>query len=254
MIGAFTQQIDLAQILALGFVVFFFGLVFYIRREDKREGYPLEEAIPALGHGIVGFPNMPAPKTYKLLEGGTATLPQEYERRELKAYPREFFPGAPLYPLGEPLLAGIGPGSYALRRDEPFVMIDGEPQLAPLRKATDYTCVDPDLDPRGRRVFGTDMKDAGVAVDIWIDKGSKILRYIEVALDGEPQHRLVPIFYVKILPDASYFRVDCLTAAQLALAPVLRDADIITAREEDRVNGFFAGGHMYSMPLKEALL
>jgi photosynthetic reaction center H subunit len=254
MIGAFTQQIDLAQILVLAFVGFFFGLDYYIRREDKREGYPLEEAIPTLGHGIVGFPEMPAPKTYKLLEGGTVTLPQEYERRELKAYPREFFPGAPLYPLGEPLLAGIGPGSYALRRDEPFVMIDGSPQLEPLRKATDYTCVDPDLDPRGRRIFGADMKDAGVAVDVWIDKGSKILRYVEVALDGVAERRLVPIFYANVPRDASYFKIDCVTAAQLALAPVLRHPDSVTAREEDRINGFYAGGHMYSIPLKEALL
>ena len=60
MIGAFTQQIDLAQVLIVAFVIFWFGLVFYIRREDKREGYPLEEAIPELGHRIVGFPEEPA--------------------------------------------------------------------------------------------------------------------------------------------------------------------------------------------------
>ena len=49
-------------------------------------------------------------------------------------------------------------------------------------------------------------------------------------------------------------RVTCLKADQLAKAPILRDPDSITAREEDRVNGFFAGGHMYSRPFKEALL
>ncbi len=254
MIGAFTQQIDLAQVLIVAFVIFWFGLVFYIRREDKREGYPLEEAIPELGHRIVGFPEEPAPKTYRLLEGGTATLPQEYERRELKARPREFFPGAPLYPVGEPLIAGIGPGAYTLRRDEPFVMLDGSPQLEPLRKATDYTCVDPDLDPRGRRVLGVDLKDAGHVVDIWIDKGSKILRYIEIAVNGEAQHRLMPIFSARVPRDSASLVCDAIKAGQFPLAPILKAPDTITAREEDRVNAFFAGGHMYSTPLREAVL
>ena len=254
MIGAFTQQIDLAQVVFIAFALFFLALVYYIRQEDKREGYPLEEAIPTLGHRIIGFPEMPAPKTYKLLEGGTVTLPQEYERRELKAKPRAFFPGAPLYPVGEPLVAGIGPGAYALRRDDPFVMLDGSPQLEPLRNATDYTCVDPDLDPRGMRMLGGDWKDVGVVTDLWIDKGSKILRYLEVALDGEASHRLVPIFYASIHRKASGFTVACLKGSQFALAPVLRNPDVVTAREEDRINGFYAGGHMYSTPLREAVL
>lgn len=254
MIGVFTQQIDLAQVLIVAFVLFFVGLVYYIRGEDKREGYPLEEAIPELGHRIVGWPNPPAPKTYKLLEGGTVTLPHEYERRELKAKPREFFPGAPLYPVGEPLLAGIGPGSFALRRDEPFVMLDGSPQLEPLRKAEEYTCVDPDMDPRGRRLLGADMKDVGLVTDVWFDKGSKVPRYLEVRLNSDAGTRLVPFFYASIRRKAKAVVVDCLKASQFTLAPELRESEMITAREEDRINGFYAGGHMYSTPLKEALL
>ena len=251
--GAFTQQIDLAQLLIVAFVLFFFGLVYYIRGEDKREGYPLEEAIPTLGHRIVGFPTLREPKTYERLEGGTVTLPQEYERRELPVRPRAFFPGAPLYPVGEPLTAGVGPGAYTLRRAEPFVMADGSPQLEPLRKATDYTCVDPDLDPRGRRVFAADLKPVGRVTDIWIDKGSKILRYIEVALDGDPRPRLLPIFYANVPRDSDLLTTTVLKAAQFTLAPILKSPDTITAREEDRVNAFFAGGHMYSTPLKDAL-
>jgi photosynthetic reaction center H subunit len=255
MSAAFTPVIDVAQIVFCAFVAFFFGLVYYLRREDKREGYPLEEATATrLNHAIVGFPDMPAPKTYKLMEGGTTTLPQEYERGVLKAKPRFAFPGAALYPVGDPMLAGIGPGSYALRRDEPFVMFDGSPQLAPLREALDYTCVDEDMDPRGMRVFGSDYHTAGTVVDIWIDKGSKILRYIEIVLDGEGGRRLVPIFYTQIDGKARELRVHCVKAAQLAMAPILRDPVRITAREEDRVNAYYAGGYLYSMPLREALL
>lgn len=254
MIGAFTQQIDLPQVLIVGFVLFFLGLVYYIRREDKREGYPLEEAIPELGHRIVGFPTIPEPKVYERLEGGTAVLPQEYERRELFARPREFFPGAPLYPTGEPLTSGLGPGAYTLRRDEPFVMHDGSPQLEPLRKATDYVCVDLDLDPRGRTVLGSDLKEAGRVIDIWIDKGSKILRYVEIAVNGEIAHRLVPIFSINVPREASYISIEDFRAAQIGLAPIIADPDTITAREEDRVNAFFAAGPMYALPRREALL
>ena len=254
MIRSFTAHIDLPQALLVAFGLFFAGLVVYLQRESKREGYPLEPAIPDIGHPIVGFPEPPPPKAYERLEGGIAVLPQEYERRELMAKPRGFAPGDPIYPIGDPLLAGIGPGSYTLRRDTPWVMNDGTLQLEPLREATDYTCVDPDLDPRGMRVFGSDYKPAGVVYDIWIDKESKILRYVEVKLDGVADHRLVPIFYCRVSARAKELRVDCLLAAQLAKAPILRNATSITAREEDRVNGFFAGGHMYSVPLKEALL
>ena len=252
--GAITQQIDLAQLLVVAFVLFFFGLVYYIRGEDKREGYPLVEAGSRANHEIVGFPTTREPKTYERLEGSTVTLPQEYERRDLPARPREPFPGAPLYPVGEPLIAGVGPGAYTLRRDEPFVMHDGSPQLEPLRKATDYSCVDPDLDPRGRRVFAADLKPVGRVTDIWIDKGSKILRYIEVAIDGDPQPRLLPIFYANVPRDSDMLTMTVLKAAQVALAPVLKSPDTITAREEDRVNAFFAGGHMYSTPLPDAVL
>ena len=40
--GAITQYIDVAQILLYAFWIFFAGLLIYLRREDKREGYPLE--------------------------------------------------------------------------------------------------------------------------------------------------------------------------------------------------------------------
>lgn len=36
------EYIDGAQIALYAFWLFFFGLIIYFRREDKREGYPLE--------------------------------------------------------------------------------------------------------------------------------------------------------------------------------------------------------------------
>ena len=40
--GAITPYIDVAQIALYAFWVFFAGLIYYLHREDKREGYPLE--------------------------------------------------------------------------------------------------------------------------------------------------------------------------------------------------------------------
>lgn len=40
--GAITGYIDVAQVVLYIFWAFFFGLVIYLLRENKREGYPLE--------------------------------------------------------------------------------------------------------------------------------------------------------------------------------------------------------------------
>ena len=40
--GAITGYIDVAQLVLYVFWVFFAGLIFYLRREDRREGYPLD--------------------------------------------------------------------------------------------------------------------------------------------------------------------------------------------------------------------
>jgi photosynthetic reaction center H subunit len=41
-IGAFTRYIDVPQVVLYVFWIFFAGLILYLRREDKREGYPLQ--------------------------------------------------------------------------------------------------------------------------------------------------------------------------------------------------------------------
>ena len=132
--------------------------------------------------------------------------------------------------------------------------MDGTPQLQPLREATDYKNKDPDMEPRGRRVLGADMKEAGVCVDLWVDKGSKICRYLEVELDNAGGRRLVPIFYAVIRRNVSYFQVDAIEARQFTAIPLISEPISITAREEDIINGFFAGGYIYSAPYKDALL
>ena len=72
--GAITTYIDVAQISLYGFWIFFAGLIFYLRKEDKREGYPLVTERP--GHFLEGFPGLPPSKTYLLPNGDTVTTPR----------------------------------------------------------------------------------------------------------------------------------------------------------------------------------
>ncbi len=55
-----SNYIDFATIMIYAFWFFFFGLIVYIRREDKREGYPL---VSDRRNVIVqGWPAVPAPR------------------------------------------------------------------------------------------------------------------------------------------------------------------------------------------------
>jgi photosynthetic reaction center H subunit len=61
--GAITSYIDVAQLTLYAFWLFFFALVWYLHRENKREGYPLvdsHENYKAQGT-LWGIPE---PKTY----------------------------------------------------------------------------------------------------------------------------------------------------------------------------------------------
>lgn len=64
---SFTEYIDLTQVVLYGFWIFFFGLVYYLRREDKREGYPLHG--DREGTYVQGFPITPGPKHYPPVSG-----------------------------------------------------------------------------------------------------------------------------------------------------------------------------------------
>lgn len=54
------EYLDGAQIALYAFWIFFAGLIVYIRREDKREGYPLESPQGPRE----GWPKVPPKKTY----------------------------------------------------------------------------------------------------------------------------------------------------------------------------------------------
>lgn len=189
--GAITSQIDVTQLVTALFFLFFAGLVFYLRREDKREGYPLEDPGPGK-QPLVGFPLPPPPKQYNLLNGGTAEMPHHYSPSEVRAREQFGIAGDALVPTGDPLLDGIDPAAYALRKDEPMYAREGMIQMLPLRELPAWRVAEGDPDPRGMTVIGADGAVAGIVGDIWIDRSVKILRYIEVEVSRQDRPLVAP--------------------------------------------------------------
>ena len=180
MIRGAIGNLDVAQIVLYAFFVFFSGLIFYLRREDRREGYPLEDE--AAGRlKVPGFLLIPPPKTFRRSDGRLVSAPNfRADTRSINATKTEPWPGAPLEPNGDPMLAGVGPGAYAERADETAKTHDGHDLIVPLRVATNFAVAAERGNPIGFSVVGTDRERGGVVKDLWVDRGEFILRYYEV--------------------------------------------------------------------------
>jgi photosynthetic reaction center H subunit len=247
--GAITNYIDVAQLVLYVFWAFFFALVFWIRREDKREGYPAESLRAGGTTMMEGFPPMPEPKTFKMPHTGRLVVkpgpePAQYK---LNAEPIAPFPGAPLAPTGNPMLAGVGPGSYAQRAAEPDLTEAGKPRIVPMRVATHFSVVDRDPDPRGMAIVGCDGEQGGTVRDIWVDCAEPQIRYLE--LDTKNGKRvLLPMAMCQVRGKKGQVEVASITGAQFADAPTLASYDQITMAEEDKVVAYYGAGTMYATP------
>ena len=244
--GSIVGSIDLAQVVLYTFFVFFFSLIFYLRREDKREGYPLVTDRMGTVQGV-GFPSMPAPKLFRLPHGGVAMAPSgRAEPAVTQAVPIGPWPGAPLEPTGNPMLDAVGPASYALRADEPDLTFDGRDKLVPLRADAAYFLAARDPDPRGMPVVGADGAVAGTVCDVWVDRSEVIMRYLEVQLPGGRQV-LLPVNISRINKRRGFVKVGAILASQFADVPALKSPDRVTLLEEDRICGYYGGGYLYAV-------
>jgi photosynthetic reaction center H subunit len=248
--GAFTHYVDIPQMVLYVFWIFFAGLIYYLRREDKREGYPLE---PDRGGTVrvEGFPAVPPPKTFKLPGGATYQAPPgNPEVREIRT--RVVLPtGSPQPPTGDPMLDAVGPASYAERSDTPEVMVNGEPLIVPLRVATGFSVAKEDSDPRGMDVVGADGKVAGKVSEIWVDRAEPQIRYLEVTLASladAGRTVLLPITYARISKRRRRIDVVSILARHFAKVPGIANPDRVTLLEEDRITAYYAGGHLYAEP------
>jgi photosynthetic reaction center H subunit len=247
--GAITGYIDVAQVTLYAFWIFFAGLIFYLRREDKREGYPLEADRPGRMSTAIGFPAFPGFKTFRTAHGARTVPSASNDRAVTALTPAAPWPGAPMQPTGNPMLDGVGPASWADREDVPELSYEGVPAIVPLRNVADISLVSEDPDPRGMSVIGGDNNRAGKVMDVWVDRAEMLIRYLEVEVDGAGGRRvLVPMTMAIINVSRRAVIVRSILARHFADVPATKAPDTVTKREEDRICAYYAGGTLYATP------
>lgn len=246
---AITQYVDVAQIVLYLFWIFFFGLVYYLVQEGHRDGYPLDSGRnPPVK--MDGWPPIPSPKTYLLANGDKVVMPYPLQAPEfLQATPRHRFFGSPIEPTGNPLLAGVGPGSWANRADVPDHTPEGEAKIVPLRAQPEYGVATQDNDPRGLPVLGDDNEIAGTVNELWMDRSEMMFRYIEVTLNDSAKTVMLPVPFARITKD--HVKVHAILGHQFADVPGLRNADQITMLEEEKISAYYGAGTLYATPERQ---
>ncbi len=270
--GALTSYMDTAQVVIWAFWFFFFGLVFYLRREDRREGYPLE--YDASGKiEKTGWLWIPPAKTFKLFHGGQTQAPNfKRDTRPLKAQRAAPWSGAPYVPTGKnPLLDCIGPSAYAERPDRPELDLHSQPKIRPMRTQKDFTMEKSSPDPRGWPVVGADGKVAGKISDLWVDAPEIMVRYYEVELAGRApvaapaqtkagaqgkaataaaapaaggKRVLLPVNLAHVSKARKQVEVAAISSDLFAEVPATGKPDQVTMLEEEKISAYYGGGFL----------
>ena len=244
MVGVtFFGNFDLASLAIWLFWGFFAALVYYLQTENMREGYPLEteDGAPAPNQGP--FP-VPKPKTFRLPFGrGEVTAPNgAREAREVALARTAASDGFPHAPTGDPMLDGVGPASWAPRRNVPELDGHGHNKIVPNAVSGIFT-VAAGRDPRGLPVQASDHVIVGKISDLWIDAAEQLVRYLEVTLDSGGK-RLIPLPLAKIHSDR--VKVNSIPSELFASVPTTRSSTEVTLLEEDKISAYYGGGTLYA--------
>ncbi|MEM6579401.1 MAG: photosynthetic reaction center subunit H [Pseudomonadota bacterium] len=245
--STFYANVDLATVAIWLFWAFFAVLIFYIQRENMREGYPMEDDDGNVAANQGPFP-VPSDKTFLLPHGqGELTVPsgQRPDRQNLPMERTSGSQGYPFEPTGDPMKDGLGPASWANREDKPELDGHGHPKIVPMASIDSFR-VAAGVDPRGLPVLAGDSSVVGKVTDIWIDSPEQMVRYLEMELDPEygTGKRLIPYNLARIKP--KMVKVRSIFGKHFADVPQHASANQVTKLEEDKITGYFAGGSMYA--------
>lgn len=238
--------LDVTELVFLAFVLFFLTLIFYLRREDRREGYPLEDETTGRVDTAGGPLLTATAKSFLMPFGrGTVTTPTKGREKVDLAGVRTFrSPGAPYAPTGNPLEDGIGPAAWAERARHPDLNAEGHNRIVPIGLVAHIGVHKNDADPRGMTVIGADGKVAGMVTDLWVDNAEHVIRYLQIDAGGRAI--LAPMAMAKVKGRTRQVVIDALNAEQFAAVPVPAKADEITFYEEERIVAYFGGGYLYA--------
>lgn len=246
MTTVFFGNFDLASAALWLFWIFFALLIFYIQRENMREGYPLEndDGTEAANQGP--FP-LPDPKTFKLPHGrGEVTVPNTNgEGRDVALRQTNKANGYPFEPTGDPMKDGVGPASWAARRDVAELDAHGHPKIIPL-SGSDKFFVAAGRDPRGLPVVAGDGEIVGRISDMWVDEPEQLVRYLEIELDPAKGDgtRLVPMSLARIR--SNQVSVKSIFAKHFNDVPMHKSGNQVTLLEEEKISAYYAGGTLYA--------
>ena len=244
MVGTeFFGSFDLASLSIWLFWGFFALLVYYLQTENMREGYPMELEDGSRAPNQGPFP-VPAPKTFLLPHGrGSVTVPNgEREAREVALGRTAVSEGFPHAPLGDPMKDGVGPASWAPRRDIPELDGHGHNKIVPMASASAFA-VSAGRDPRGLPVQAGDLEVVGTISDMWVDAPEQLVRYLEITLNSGSK-KLVPVPMVKIQADR--VRINSLSSDLFEVVPATKSQTEVTLLEEEKISAYYAGGTMYA--------
>ncbi|MEL6237944.1 MAG: photosynthetic reaction center subunit H [Pseudomonadota bacterium] len=250
-------KFDVAELTFFLFFFFFIGLVIYLNRESRREGYPLEHEITG---ALESPPLVSADKKVFKLPHGRGTYVPEDEPREPVDIPAQFAfngGGAPYVPTGDPMKDGLGPAAWAHREDYPDLTFDGRPRIVPLGDSHEIEVAPNDPDIVGWPVYDCNVELVGKVSDIWVDQSEHIIRYLEIETNSGDKV-LAPIFVAVVqtkgilsglLPaKPELVQIDAITKDHFAGVPRLASPGQITRLEEDKIMAYYGGGHMYATP------
>ncbi len=251
---------DVAELVFLLFLGFFVALVFYLNRESRREGYPLEDEDTGKIHPGSMFDA--DKKSFQLPHGRGTYVPEDVARDDINVPAVSAFrgAGAPLVPTGDPMIDGMGPAAWANRAKYPDLTFDGRPRIVPIAQSHELIITPNDPQLIGWTVIGADKQVAGKVSDIWVDQAEHLIRYLEVETASGKKvlaPMMVAVVHGNSLLDAllpivedkpKFVEIDAITAAQFDNVPAIEAPGIITRYEEDRIQAYFGGGYMYATP------
>ena len=251
---------DVAELAFLLFFGFFIALVFYLNKESRREGYPLEDELTGKIHPGSLFDG--DKKVFQLPHGRGTYIPEDVPRDDINLPGVRSFrsAGAPLVPTGDPMKDGMGPAAWANRAKYPDLTFDGRPRILPIAQSHELIVAPNDPQLIGWPVKAADGVVVGKVSDIWVDQAEHIIRYLEVETNSGRKvlaPMMVAVVHGNGLIDAllpitgdkpEYVEIDAITSAQFEDVPALETPGIITRYEEDRIQAYFGGGYMYATP------
>ena len=247
MTNAVFGNFDLASLTLWLFWIFVALLIFYLQRENMREGYPLvdDDGKPSANQGM--FP-VPSDKTFILPNGqGELTVPsgQTPDRSDLALRRTSVANGFPFEPTGDPMADGVGPASWAPRKDVPELDAHGRPKIIPMAKSEHFH-VSAGRDPRGLPVQAGDGAVVGRIVDMWVDEPEQMVRYLEIALNEGTGTgtRLVPLPLARIKSDR--VAIHSIFGKHFDGVPRHASDGQVTKLEEEKISAYYAGGKLYA--------